>query len=158
MSTTTFASVSTAQSTPHSTIDKQLSLNIELKWISARLSNVATELIELCHLLLDPYYLNRQKSSFFTSIKATIIPFICAASIKISSSTNILSPIEGANCFHKWNEAKRKSETELNENWEKQRKISYLKLIEHSVSKTSPQQVSINSNGPILNTTRAYQR
>ena len=54
--------------------------------------------------------------------------------------------------------AKRKSDTELNENWEKQRKTSYLKRIEHDVAKTSPHQVSLKVNGSIQKTTCASRR
>ena len=61
------------------------------------------------------------------------------------ASMNNISPISGANYAHKRNEAKRKSETEWNENWEKQRKISCLKRIEHAVSGMSPQRVSLMS-------------
>ena len=92
------------------------------KKISAILSDVATEVTELHHLLLDPYSSNCQKLFTLTSIKATIIPFICAASVKISASTNNFPPISGENYVHKINEAKRKSNTELNENWEKKSK------------------------------------
>ena len=149
MSTTTSASEYTVQSMTQSTKDKQLSLTLELKEISARLSDVATELTELHHLLLDPSSSNRQKSSALTLIKSTIIPFICATSIKISASMNNLSSIAIANYVRKQNEAKRKSETELNENWEKQGKSSSLKRIDHAVAKMSPQRVSLNVNGPI---------
>ena len=158
MSNSTSDCASTAQSTWNSTKDKQLFLTLKLKEISAKLSNVATELTELHHLLLDPSSSNRQKPSALTLIKATFIPFICAASVKISASANNLSPIYGASYVHKRNEARRNSETELNENCEKQREISSLKRIENAVAKTSPHQVSININDPILKTMRASQR
>ena len=93
MSNTTFASASTEQSTPQYTKDKQLSLTPNLKEISARLSDVATELNELHHLLLDPYSSNHQKSPALNLIKGTIIPFIFAASVKSSASANIFPPL-----------------------------------------------------------------
>ena len=71
---------------------QKLYLTLDLKKKSTRLSDVATELTELHHLLLDPSSSNLQKIFTLTSIKAQIIPFICAASVKISDSTNNLSP------------------------------------------------------------------
>ena len=68
---------------------------------------------------------------------------------------NNLSPIVGVSSAHKRNEIKSNSETELNENCEKQREISSLKRIENAVAKTSPHQVSININDPIIKTMRA---
>ena len=128
------------------------------KKISARLSDVATELTELHHPLLDPSSSNREKLFTLTSIKAKIIPYICSDSVKISASTNNLYPISGENYVHKINEAKKKSETELNENWEKQGKSPYFKSIEHANAKTSQQQVSLNFNGTIQITTPASQK
>ena len=61
MSITTFACPSTAQSTRQYTKEKKLFLTLQLKLISGRLSDVATELTKLHHLLLDPSSSNCQK-------------------------------------------------------------------------------------------------
>ena len=79
---------------------QKLYLTIDLKKKSTRLSDVATELTELHHLLMDPSSLNRQKPSALTLIKATIIPFICATYLKISASTKNISSVAGANYVH----------------------------------------------------------
>ena len=63
---------------------------------------------------------------------------------------NNLSPIVGVSSAHKRNEIKSNSETELNKNWDKQRKRSSLKRIEKSVAKISPRRVSLNINGSFL--------
>lgn len=83
---------------------------LELKVLSCRLSDTATELKNHCVLLRNRDTTEKDKKLFIANVQTIIQPFLNASSSTVFKAAALLSPIPGSAYVHNNDELKRKRE------------------------------------------------